>query len=87
MITATATGADGKRILLLGLTRTNIDLLIAGQPIDVDAVTHPGFPSDLRIMILFGETERAIAESLQDLIDPEHTKVVAVPRDHPTRSS
>lgn len=82
MITATATGPDGKRILMLGITRENIKRLIAGQPIRVGAESHPGFPEDVMVAIFFGETERDITEALKGLIGPD-TKVVAVPREKP----
>lgn len=80
MIVATATGENDTRIIVLGVSRENITRLTAGQPIRVDAAHHPGFPADTAIMIIFGETERAITEQLGALIGPG-TKVVAVPRD------
>ncbi len=79
MITARATGDDGTEILLLGVTRENIRRLTAGQPIRVSAETHPGFPDNLRVFIVFGETEHALAETLKPFIG-EETKVIAVPR-------
>jgi hypothetical protein len=80
MITAMATGDGGKQIVILGITRANVTRLLAGQPIYVDAATHPGFPTDFNIAIFFGENERAITEQLKPLIDPA-TKVIAVPRE------
>ena len=79
-MTARATGADGTEIILLGLTRENLARLAEGQPIRVSAEQHAGFPPNLVITILFGETERAIIEQLRPLIG-DGTKVVAVPRD------
>jgi hypothetical protein len=79
MITAIATGADGRRVVILGLTRENLTRLVAGKPIHVSAEVHAGFPTDLSVAIFFGETERAITEQLAPLIGDE-TKVVAVPR-------
>jgi hypothetical protein len=80
VITARATGDDGKEILLLGVTRENIRRLMDGQPIRVSAETHPGFPESIRVLIVFGETERTLAEALKPLIG-EETKVIAVPRE------
>ena len=80
MITARATGEDGQEVLLLGVTRENIRRLTAGQPIRVSAETHPGFPDHLRVLIVFGETERTLAETLKPFIG-EQTKVIAVPRE------
>jgi hypothetical protein len=86
MITANATGPDGRRLILLGITRENVDRLIAQQPIHVAADTHPGFPADLSIVIVFGETERVLVEHLKPMIGDE-TKVIAVPHKHPRVSS
>jgi hypothetical protein len=83
MVIATATGANGEQITVLGLTRTNLDRLVDGQPIRVTAETHPGFPEGRVIYICFGETERVIATQLRELIG-EKTKVIAVPHEHPT---
>jgi hypothetical protein len=73
---------DGKRIVLLGVTRENIDRLVAGKPIRVTAETHPGFPTDLVISIAFGEDERVLTEQLQRAgVIGKHTKVIGVPRE------
>lgn len=82
MITALANTPDGKRVIVLGVSRGNIDRLLAGQPIDITAESHPGFPPDLNIAIFFGETERDLTQSLQELIT-EETKVTVVPREKP----
>src|SRR5262245_26744633 len=81
MITMRATGQDGKEIIGLGVTRRNVESLIQGRPISLTAETHPGFPENLRVLIFFGENERTLTEQVRSLIDPEHTKVIAVPRD------
>jgi hypothetical protein len=53
--------------LLLGLSRTNIERLMAGQPIRVSQATHGvELPESMpRIGITFGETEAAIAADIQ----------------------
>jgi hypothetical protein len=79
MITATATGEAGMRIILLGLTRENVTRLMAGEPIRVSAVHHAGFPTDLSILLCFGETERALVEQLKPLFGDD-TKFIAVPK-------
>jgi len=79
MITAIAKGENGKRIIVLGVSRENIDRLIAGKPIRVTAETHPGFADDLVIGIMFGETERALTDALKPFLSDE-TKIVTVPR-------
>jgi len=82
MISAIAQTDDGMRIILLGVTRENIHHLMNGQPIRVTAESHPGFPTDLKIMVVFGETEGVLTLMLQDVIDST-TKIIAVPRETP----
>jgi hypothetical protein len=51
--------------VVLGLSRENVERLIAGQPIRITKESHgvelPGIP---RLVIVFGETEKAIADEL-----------------------
>jgi hypothetical protein len=79
MITATATGAHGERILVLGVTKENLERLTQGQFIRVSAETHPGFPQGLKVLVVFGETERDLVQTLQPLMSDEETKIVVVP--------
>jgi hypothetical protein len=79
MITAVATTKEGQRIIMLGVTPENIKRLTAGQPIRVSAEHHPGFPTDIVIAIVFGESERWLVDKMQGVIGPD-TKVVGVPR-------
>ncbi len=51
-------------LILLGLSRMNIERLIAGQPIKFDGA-EIGLPG-LTVGILFGETEQAMEQSLID---------------------
>ena len=78
MITARATGDDDSEIIILGITRENVRQLLEARPIFVDSETHPGFPEKLKIAIFFGENERACTDQLKIMIDPDHTKVIAV---------
>jgi hypothetical protein len=82
MITLRGTGDDGTEILALGVTRQNLRKLAEGEPIRVSAETHPGMPEKYRVLIFFGENERAITEDLKKhgLIS-DATKVIAVPRE------
>jgi hypothetical protein len=79
MITAITTGADGRRYIILGVTRENIKRLTEGQPVFVRAESHTGFPADVAVAIFFGETERALTEAMQPFLSDE-THVVVVPR-------
>lgn len=78
MITAIALRDDGARIVLLGISRGNVDRLVAGKPIRATAETHPGFPPDLVVGVMFGETDAAITEILKEHVGNQ-TKVTVVP--------
>lgn len=78
MIKARVEHADGTPGLLVGLSRGNIDKLLAGQPVvltplDLQVI---GLPM-MSVAIIFGETEQAIAEDLGKAIkQPEPGDVV-----------
>jgi len=64
--------SDGS--MILGLSRENLDRLAKNQPISVSTATHgvpmpEGCPT---IVILFGETEQAIVDVLQQNNKPKH---------------
>lgn len=61
MIKAILSSDDGSQILLLGLSRLNMDKLLEGLPIAVDIKVNG---VHLRIGIVGGETEEAIAAEL-----------------------
>jgi hypothetical protein len=77
MITAVAKADDGTRIILLGVSRGNVTRLTDGQPIRVSAASHPGFPDDVTIMIVFGETESWLVNQMKAVITDD-TKIVGV---------
>lgn len=79
MITGRSTGPDGQEIILLGITRGNVEELMKGRPIHVSAATHPGFPLNLSFMIVFGETERTLMDALKPVIGAD-TKLIAPPK-------
>lgn len=67
MIKAVATQKDGSTAVFLGLSRENVDRLLANQPIAVKLrELHPDLP-DLTVILLGGETEADIAEDLRVL--------------------
>ena len=79
MMIAHATGPDGKRLIILGLERGNIERLEDGKPMQISAETHPGFPiENTKIVILFGETPRDLIDLVKSSITAD-TKVVAMP--------
>jgi hypothetical protein len=82
MIIARSKKPDGGELLLLGLSRENVQRLTDGQPIRLTRKTHgDGIPDKWTIGIMFGETERDMAELLRQegLITPE-TKTYVDPR-------
>jgi len=79
MMIAHATIDNGRQLIVLGLERGNIERLEEGKPIQINAVTHPGFPlANVEIMIFFGETPRDLLNQVKPMITDE-TKVVSVP--------
>jgi hypothetical protein len=85
MITAHATGANGEHVIVLGVTAANVRKLQNGEPIHVNAATHPGLPPGIIITIFYGATERDCTTILKPLMD-DATKIIAVPRDEGTPS-
>lgn len=67
MIKARANGANGKPIVLLGLTRHNTANLLAGLPMRID-LSELGIEGML--LIVGGDTEAAIMTELRDFITP-----------------
>lgn len=65
MIVASGDDADGRKVLVFGLSAENLRRLQLHQPIDVPraGLVAAGVPQ-LRVFILFGETEQAIADEL-----------------------
>jgi hypothetical protein len=66
MIKASATTDRGAKLVIIGLSRANCELLLAGKPIafqgtDVELHTDP----PTHILLVGGETEEAIAEELK----------------------
>jgi len=68
MMIAVARGDDGRRVILLGLVRGNIDRMTAGKPIRASAESHPGFPDDITVGIIFAETEAELAELIKPFV-------------------
>ena len=64
MIIARGSSSDDRQLLLLGLSRANVDKLMAGYPIRLRKDTHEGVPENWEVVILFGETEAALARLL-----------------------
>jgi hypothetical protein len=69
MVKFTATTGDARKVIGFGLSRANIEKLIAGRPIvvvgEVIGEAHREF------MIFFGETEAAMRDMMADFITPE----------------
>jgi hypothetical protein len=69
---------DAGTDLILGVTRGNVDRMVAGKPIRVD-LREMEVTADGNILIFFGETEQDLKDQLAEFIGPE-TKVTVDPR-------
>jgi hypothetical protein len=66
MLQAIAELKDGKKLMILGLTRKNLERLLDGRPIKFDA-TKLGYPGFISIFV--GETEATMTEDLAEFMD------------------
>lgn len=62
--TAEVQGNPKRRILGIGLSRENCERLLAGEPIQVDAMAV-GMPAFEGLFIMAGETEQAMYDELK----------------------
>lgn len=71
MLKGIAQGADGRQMLILGLTRQNVQRMEAGRPILVDQrqLAELGYDDvpDQQVVIFFGETQNDLTQQLRDL--------------------
>jgi hypothetical protein len=59
-------------LLILGLSKKNMERLQAGQPIRVSRPTHgEGIPEGWEIVIFTGETEDAMHKAMEPLFDSD----------------
>lgn len=65
MLHATAELEDGKKLLIFGLSKLNIERLLEGKPIKTESPTV-GY-----VMIFVGDTEASMMEELKELIGPD----------------
>lgn len=57
---------DNSRLVLLGLSRGNVERLTQGKPVLVSRERHgPAMPDGLEVALFFGETEEAILADLR----------------------
>ena len=70
-------------LILLGLSRKNIEGLTADKPIFISPGSRPGIlPPELGIAILFGETEQSIAKHLGETVEVHDVSPSTKPTDH-----
>ncbi len=80
MLTGRGTGPDGNQVVILGLSRANVEKLTAGQPIRVCRQTHgEAIPAGWEIVILFGETEQSLFDDLKDIGALAATEIKRLP--------
>jgi len=65
MIRARAMGTDGRHVLVLGLSRGNVERLLDGQPIRVTGESV-GIPDLASVLIVFGETEAVLEAEMRN---------------------
>jgi hypothetical protein len=66
MITASGINkTTAATVLILGLTRGNIDRLIAGRPMLLRSASHLAVPEGLEIYIHFGETHEDVQKEME----------------------
>jgi len=72
MLKAVAYDSEGKRVLVIGLTRLNVDNLVDGSPIDTSLAKFPKSHFD-EIFIFFEETDELMKQKLiaKGLIPPD----------------
>ncbi len=68
MIKASAKGPGGKPLLILGLSRKNTEMLLAGHPISVELKAFTGIVGT--VLLMAGETEQDIVRELKPLMGP-----------------
>jgi hypothetical protein len=81
MVKAKATLADGRTLLVLGISEANVERLKAGDPIYFDAAQlriAPGEPLG-HVTVFYGKDEAELARTIRTLIGPA-TEVINIPR-------
>lgn len=82
MIIARSRTGAGNELLIFGLSRANVDRMMAGRPVHIKKSTHgDGIPEGWEIVIFFGETEQDMQKQFAKagMID-QNTKVNIDPR-------
>jgi hypothetical protein len=81
MIKASARMADGRILLVLGVSEGNLTRLRQGQPIAFDAAAMRFAPGDAlgQLVLFYGKDEAELARTMRTLIGPE-TEIIAIPQ-------
>ena len=82
MIIARSKTGTGKELLIFGLSRVNVERMMAGKPVHIRKESHgDGIPDGWEVVIMFGETEQEMQKQFAKagMID-QHTKVNIDPR-------
>jgi len=70
MIKFTATRENGRTMVGLGISEGNVERLRQGKPIHLH-LEELNLPYKIDLMIMYGETEQALADSLKEFIGPQ----------------
>lgn len=73
MYIASAVLDNDQQLLILGISRRNLELMLEqGKPMDISRESHGiVVPDKLKIVIFAGETEAAMHEQMKALIGPD----------------
>lgn len=71
MIKALGRTKDGRRLVVLGLSRQNCELLLEGKPIKVET-PDLGIVDGPTIMLCAGETEESLEKTFAEFIPPRN---------------
>ena len=84
MVKAKATLADGRVLVVLGISEGNVVRLKAGQPLYFDAAALHIKPGDALgiVTVFYGATEAELERTIHTLIGPQ-TEVITVPHGDP----
>jgi hypothetical protein len=66
MVIANGETPDGTKALIIGLSHTNVALLLQGNPIRCTHQSHPVIPEGQMLLILAGQTEDSIVADLRE---------------------
>jgi hypothetical protein len=65
MITMTVNSKDGRRLIVLGLDRENVNTLTKGKPLFMSSTKDDAVPVGVEVVVCFGETKEDVLAELE----------------------